>query len=75
MFNEDKACIRNDNAAENLDILRKWALNVLQQLKKNLQSIKSIIRKILCLPNTYLIMSRKFFMCRSVHLPSYFNVI
>jgi predicted transposase YbfD/YdcC len=29
-FNEDKACIRNDNAAENMDILRKWALNGLQ---------------------------------------------
>jgi predicted transposase YbfD/YdcC len=29
VFNEDGACIRNDNAAENIDILRKWALNVL----------------------------------------------
>ena len=27
VFNEDKACIRNDNPAENMDILRKWALN------------------------------------------------
>ncbi|MDR2463993.1 MAG: ISAs1 family transposase [Holosporales bacterium] len=23
VFNEDKACIRNDNAAENMDIIRK----------------------------------------------------
>lgn len=26
VFNEDKSCIRNDNAAENIDVLRKWAL-------------------------------------------------
>ena len=45
-FNEDKACIRNDNAAENLDILRKWALAVLVKLKeKPEQSIKSLMRK------------------------------
>jgi predicted transposase YbfD/YdcC len=45
-FNEDKACIRNDNAAENLDILRKWALSVLVKLKeKPEQSIKSLMRK------------------------------
>ena len=34
VFNEE-ACIRNDNAAENIDILRKWALNALTQCKKN----------------------------------------
>lgn len=46
VFNEDGACIRNDNAAENLDILRKWALNVLQKAKsKPSQSIKSVMRK------------------------------
>jgi predicted transposase YbfD/YdcC len=46
VFNEDKACIRNDNAAENIDILRKWALNVLQKAKqKPEQSIKSLMRK------------------------------
>ncbi|MDP2194089.1 MAG: ISAs1 family transposase [Alphaproteobacteria bacterium] len=45
-FNEDKACIRNVNAAENLDILRKWALSVLVKLKeKPEQSIKSVMRK------------------------------
>jgi predicted transposase YbfD/YdcC len=45
-FNEDGACIRNDNAAENIDILRKWALNILQKVKqKPDQSIKSIMRK------------------------------
>lgn len=46
VFNEDGACIRNDNAAENVDILRKWALNVLQKCKqKPEQSIKSLMRK------------------------------
>jgi predicted transposase YbfD/YdcC len=46
LFNEDKACIRNDNAAENINILRKWALNALAQAKtKPEQSIKSLMRK------------------------------
>ncbi len=46
VFNEDGACIRNDNAAENLDILRKWALNALQKVdRKPGQSIKSLMRK------------------------------
>ena len=46
VFNEDGACIRNDNAAENIDILRKYALNSLQKCKqKPEQSIKSIMRK------------------------------
>lgn len=46
VFNEDKACIRNDNAAENMDILRKWSLNAVGQVKeKPSQSIKGIMRK------------------------------
>lgn len=46
VFNEDKSCVRNDNASENLDILRKWSLNVLTQIRtKPEQSIKSIMRK------------------------------
>lgn len=45
IFNEDKACIRNDNAAENVDILRKWALNVINIQRKENVSIKSIQRK------------------------------
>ena len=46
IFNEDGSCIRNDNAAENIDILRKWALNVLPKAKtKPNQSIKSVMRK------------------------------
>jgi len=45
-FNEDKACIRNDCAAENLDILRKWALVILHKAKDKPQnSIKSLMRK------------------------------
>ena len=46
VFNKDGACIKNDNAAENIDILRKWALNSLQKCKqKPEQSIKSLMRK------------------------------
>jgi predicted transposase YbfD/YdcC len=46
VFNEDKACIRNDNSAENIDILRKWALNILHRAKdKPSQSLKSVMRK------------------------------
>jgi predicted transposase YbfD/YdcC len=46
VFNEDGSCIRNDNAAENMDILRKWALNIAQKAKsKPDQSIKSVMRK------------------------------
>lgn len=46
VFNEDKACIRNDNASENMDIVRKWALNILHKAKtKPDQSIKSVMRK------------------------------
>lgn len=45
-FNEDKSCIRNDLASENMDILRKWALNIMGQAKeKPSQSIKSVMRK------------------------------
>lgn len=33
VFNEDKACIQNDNASENMDIVRKWALNILHKAK------------------------------------------
>jgi len=44
VFNEDGACIRNDNAAENMSIIRKWALNILNQ-KKGKNSLKSLQRK------------------------------
>ncbi|MDR2667140.1 MAG: ISAs1 family transposase [Holosporales bacterium] len=46
VFNEDKACIRNDNAAENMDILRKWALAILVGAKdKKDRSVKSLMRR------------------------------
>lgn len=46
VFNEDKGCIRNENASENIDIARKWALNVLHKVKtKPDQSLKSLMRK------------------------------
>lgn len=44
VFNEDKCCIRNDNAAENRDMMRKWALNILSQ-QKGSHSMKSLQRK------------------------------
>lgn len=46
VFNEDKCCIRDDFAAENMDIMRKWALAILNRAKtKPEQTIKSLMRK------------------------------
>jgi predicted transposase YbfD/YdcC len=46
IFNEDKACIRNDNAAENMNIMRKWSMAVLVKAKKKpSQSVKSVMRR------------------------------
>ena len=46
LFNEDNSCLRNENAAENMNILRKWALHLLVKAKtKPSQSIKSVMRK------------------------------
>ena len=45
-YNEDKGCIRNENAAENINIIRKWAMIVLKKSKINqYQSIKSVMRR------------------------------
>ena len=44
VYNEDKACIRDENAAENMAIIRKWALNILNS-QKGKSSIKSLQRK------------------------------
>jgi predicted transposase YbfD/YdcC len=44
VFNEDGACIGNDNAAENMSIIRKWAMNILNQ-KKGKSSLKSLQSK------------------------------
>jgi predicted transposase YbfD/YdcC len=44
-FNEDKGCIRNDNAPENIDIIRKWFLNVINKYRKEGESIRSVQRK------------------------------
>jgi len=44
--NEDSACITNENAAENMSLIRKWALNILHQaIDKKGRSIKSLQRK------------------------------
>lgn len=46
IFNEDKSCIRNDNSAENMNIMRKWAMAVLVKAKKKpSQSVKSVMRR------------------------------
>jgi predicted transposase YbfD/YdcC len=46
VFHEDKACIRNDNAAENMDIIRQWVLAILIGAKdKKDRSIKSLMRR------------------------------
>jgi len=46
IFNEDKGCIRNENASENMDIVRKWVLNILHTAKtKPEQSLKRLMRK------------------------------
>lgn len=65
VFNEDKACIKNDNSSQNIDILRKWALNITANAKeKPSQSLKSVMRKIPCLLIIFSTMSRNFFMRR-----------
>jgi hypothetical protein len=44
--NEDAACITNENAAENMSLIRKWALNILHQaIDKKGRSLKSLQRK------------------------------
>lgn len=45
VFNEDKSCINNENAAENMSLMRKWALNILTRHKNSKVSIKSLQRK------------------------------
>jgi predicted transposase YbfD/YdcC len=42
VFNEDKAYIRHDNAAENMDILRKWALAILVKPKTKAEQLSSL---------------------------------
>ncbi len=43
--NQDKSCVRNDNAAQNLDTMNKLALNILSKFKTDKISIKSLQRK------------------------------
>lgn len=45
LYNQDSACIRDDNAVQNMDTLHKWALNVLSPHKGKL-SIKSLQRQV-----------------------------
>ena len=44
VFNEDHSCITNDNAAEIMDIIRKWGLAIAYQ-QKGSGTIKSFHRK------------------------------
>jgi predicted transposase YbfD/YdcC len=50
VLNEDNSCVRNKNAPENLALIRKWALNILQQKRPNTISIKRLMRKALMKP-------------------------
>ena len=50
VFNEDNACVRNRNAPENLSLIRKWALNILQQQCPKNMSIRRLMRKALMKP-------------------------
>lgn len=45
IFNEDGSCIRNDNAAENMNMIRKWAMNIHNRFKKKHVSLKSMMRR------------------------------
>jgi predicted transposase YbfD/YdcC len=45
IYNQDKACVRNDNAAQNLDTMHKWALNILSKFKTDKVSMKSLQRR------------------------------
>ena len=51
VFNEDNACVRNKNAPENLALIRKWALNILQQKRPKNTSIQRLMRKALMNPD------------------------
>jgi predicted transposase YbfD/YdcC len=44
-FNEDKSCITNENAVENIALMRKWALNALAQIKSEKDTSKGLMRK------------------------------
>lgn len=45
-FNEDKCCIQNDNSAENMNILRKWALAITLKIRdKSQPTAKSVMRR------------------------------
>lgn len=60
--NQDKSCIRNDNAAQNLDTANKIALNILSEFKTDKVSIKSLQRKA-CMSFDFLLeLIAKFFM-------------
>lgn len=45
VFNEDKCCIRNDNAPEIMGIMRKWALNIHNTTKPKTVSLKRSLAK------------------------------
>lgn len=45
VYNEDKACIRNERGAENVALLRKWALNCLSPHKTASISMRSMQRR------------------------------
>ena len=60
--NQDKSCVRNDNAAQNLDTANKIALNILSGFRTDKISIKSLQRKA-CMSFDFLLqLIARFFM-------------
>lgn len=44
-FNEDKSCITNENGAENISLMRRWAINALSRVKTDKDTTKGLMRK------------------------------
>jgi hypothetical protein len=65
VFYEDKACIRNDNVPENMNILRKWALAILVKVKNRKdRSVKFWMRRNAMSITHFVNVSRQYFMRR-----------
>jgi predicted transposase YbfD/YdcC len=58
-LNEDEACIQSENSAINMNILRKFALNILEQVKGK-KSMKSMFRNCAIPQNTIKILNKCF---------------
>jgi len=61
-FNEDKSCITNENAVENMHTLRAWALNALSQIRSEKETTKGMLRKNLISFRRLILNVKKIFM-------------